>query len=243
MTCDDQNNPPSKGFPPSSDLKRPLDSNEDHVSEKRLKTLKDSKSTKNTQDLVPFNNENDTKIMRKSRKLAPKHARRRKRRLEIETEFKILQSLIPKVANKQPINELEIIDACVNYIEALQEQLNIRNPEGHNNSTDDTENDENKMSTSIRSLMSAIAEDQVEDRLHSVQDDEMDDYLNSASSEEDYTEDEVEEDSNNNNENITSKDINKVDENTKNAIDSSKDNTTKTESHKDDITDKDSSSS
>ena len=106
MTCDDQNNSSSKGFPPSSDLKRPLDSNEDQVSEKRLKTLKDSKSTKNTQDLVPFNNENDTKIMRKSRKLVPKHARRRKRRLEIETEFKILQSLIPKVANKQPINEV-----------------------------------------------------------------------------------------------------------------------------------------
>ena len=35
--------------------------------------------------------------------------------------------------------QLEIIDACVNYIEALQEQLNIRNPEEHNNSTDDTE--------------------------------------------------------------------------------------------------------
>ena len=139
--------------------------------------------------------------------------------------------------------QLEIIDACVNYIEALQEQLNIRNPEEHNNSTDDTENDENTMSTSIRSLMSAIAEDQVEDRLHSVQDDEMDDYLNSASSEEDYTEDEVEEDSNNNNEDITSKDINKVEENIKFAIDSSKDDTKKTESHKDDITDKDSSRS
>ena len=139
--------------------------------------------------------------------------------------------------------QLEIIDACVNYIEALQEQLNIRNPEEHNNSTDDIENDENTMSTSIRSLMSAFAEDQVEDRLHSVQDDEMDDYLNSASSEEDYTEDEVEEDSNNNNENITSKDINKVEENIKHAIDSSKDNTKETESHKDDITDKHSSSS
>jgi len=244
MTCDDQNNPSSKGFPPSNDLKRPLDSNEDQLSEKRMKTLiTDSKSTKNTQDLVHFNNENDAKIMRKSRKLVPKHARRRKRRLEIETEFKILQSLIPKVANKQPINELEIIDACVNYIEALQEQLNIRNPEEHNNSTEDTENDENTMSTSIRSLMNAIAEDQVEDRLHSVQDDEMDDYLNSASSEEDYTEDEVEEDSNNNNEDITSKDINKVEENIKHAIDSSKDNTKKTQSYKDDITDKDSSRS
>ena len=139
--------------------------------------------------------------------------------------------------------QLEIIDACVNYIEALQEQLNIRNPEEHNNSTDDIENDENTMSTSIRSLMSAFAEDQVEDRLHSVQDDEMDDYLNSASSEEDYTEDEVEEDSNNNNENITSKDINKVEENTKPCIDSSNDNTMKTETHKDNITDKESSRS
>merc|ERR1712226_1226416 len=45
---------------------------------------------------------------------------------QIESEFQILKSLIPNIANKQQINELEIIDACVNYIEALQDQLNIR---------------------------------------------------------------------------------------------------------------------
>ena len=53
--------------------------------------------------------------------------------------------------------QLEIIDACVNYIEALQEQLNIRNPDDHASTNDNTMNDENTMSTSIRSLMSAIA--------------------------------------------------------------------------------------
>jgi len=51
---------------------------------------------------------------------------KRARKMEIETEFRILKSLIPNIANKQQINELEIIDACVNYIEALQDQLNIR---------------------------------------------------------------------------------------------------------------------
>ena len=120
--------------------------------------------------------------------------------------------------------QLEIIDACVNYIEALQEQLNIRNPEEHNTTTDDTENDENTMSTSIRSLMSAIAGDQVEDRLPSVQDDEMDDYLNSASSEEDFTDDEADEDSNNNNNETTSnKDMIHAECKEKRSPDSSKD--------------------
>merc|ERR1712141_720157 len=162
------------------------------VPEKCIKTStnEDSKTTTPDSCLVVFNQDNTTKAYNKTFKKATKHSRRRKKKLEIETEFKTLQSLIPKIANKPSINELEIIDACVNYIEALQEQLNIRNPEENNPTTDDNENDENAMSTSIRSLMSAIAEDQVEDRLSSVQDDEMDDYLNSASSEEDYTEDE-----------------------------------------------------
>eukprot|EP00093_Oithona_nana_P014396 14396.XXX_293519_293186_1 [CDS] Oithona nana genome sequencing. len=42
---------------------------------------------------------------------------------QIESEFQILKSLIPDIANRQQINELEIIDACVTYIEALQTQL------------------------------------------------------------------------------------------------------------------------
>merc|ERR1712018_891957 len=44
---------------------------------------------------------------------------------QIESEFQILKSLIPDIANRQQINELEIIDACVTYIEALQTQLNV----------------------------------------------------------------------------------------------------------------------
>merc|ERR1712045_504911 len=159
------------------------------------------------------------------------------------TEFKILQSLIPKIADKQAINELEIIDACVNYIEALQEQLNIRNPDDHTSTTDDNENDENAMSTSIRSLMSAIAEDQVEDRLSSVQDDEMDDYLNSASSEEDFTEDDAEEDSNNNNETTSAKDIVLAERKEKRSLSSSKDTDITSYDHKEGCADPNMSSS
>ena len=107
MTCDDKNNPSSEGFPPKRDLKRQLDSNDDQLSEKRLKTLiTDANNPKDTSDLVHENNENDTKFTNKRRNVVPKHSKRRKRRLEIETEFKILQSLIPKIANKQPINEV-----------------------------------------------------------------------------------------------------------------------------------------
>ena len=35
-------------------------------------------------------------------------AAKKRKRLEIESEFKILQSLIPNIANKQPINEVRI---------------------------------------------------------------------------------------------------------------------------------------
>jgi len=246
MTCDDKNNPSSEGFPPKRDLKRQLDSNEDQVSEKRLKTLlTDSKTLKTTSALVQDIDENETKFTEKTKIAVTKHSRRRKKRLEIETEFKILQSLIPKIANKQTINELEIIDACVNYIEALQEQLNIRNPEEHNTTTDDTENDENTISTSIRSLMSAIAEDQVEDSLPSVQDDEMDDYLNSASSEEDFTDDEADEDSNNNNNNETTstKDMIHAEGKEKRSPDSSKDSDVASYDHREDLANQHTSSS
>jgi hypothetical protein len=44
---------------------------------------------------------------------------------QLESEFQILKSLIPDIANRQQINELEIIDACVDYIETLQTQLNV----------------------------------------------------------------------------------------------------------------------
>eukprot|EP00093_Oithona_nana_P014395 14395.XXX_283393_283799_1 [CDS] Oithona nana genome sequencing. len=42
---------------------------------------------------------------------------------KILTEFQILQSLIPQIAGRMDITELEIIDACVDYIESLQNQL------------------------------------------------------------------------------------------------------------------------
>ena len=93
--------------------------------------------------------------------------------------------------------------------------------------------------------MSAIAEDQIEDRLHSVPDDEMDDYLNSASSESDNTDDEAEEDSNNNNnnENMSSKDIVQVGTKEKIAVDSLKDNVGKPDNYIEGVANKDTSSS
>jgi len=71
---------------------------------------------------IQSSNQNIPSTQTKSQRSEAKRARK----MEIETEFRILKSLIPNIANKQQINELEIIDACVNYIEALQDQLNIR---------------------------------------------------------------------------------------------------------------------
>jgi len=218
MTCDDENSSPSMGTQEKRDLKRKLDSQtfsndtnnpEYNVSSDTvnkissgncIKILKSDSETPNQALLVHGDQEN-TKNVYNKRKVAPKHSRRKKKRLEIETEFKILQSLIPQIANKQTINELEIIDACVNYIEALQEQLNIRNPEDKNGISQS----DNAMSTSIRSIMSVINDEKVEaiNPFHSVQDDEMDEYLKSESSEEDYTEDEIDGDNNNNKETTT----------------------------------------
>merc|ERR1712045_305264 len=46
-------------------------------------------------------------------------------RNQIQAEFQMLQSLIPDIANEADISELEIIDACVDYIERLQNQLSL----------------------------------------------------------------------------------------------------------------------
>merc|ERR1712018_1061881 len=60
---------------------------------------------------------------------------------QIESEFQILKSLIPEIANRQQINELEIIDACVSYIEALQTQLNVVHHKDDDDQDDDEENE------------------------------------------------------------------------------------------------------
>ena len=67
--------------------------------------------------------------------------------------------------------------------------------------------------------MSVINDDKVDDAntFHSIQDGEMDDYLNSESSDEDYTDDEVDEDNNNNNDS-TAKQGNLTGTNNKNRI-------------------------
>merc|ERR1712062_374017 len=48
-----------------------------------------------------------------------------RQQMNIQTEFQILQSLIPGIANQDDISELEILDACVEYIESLQDQLDL----------------------------------------------------------------------------------------------------------------------
>jgi hypothetical protein len=119
MTCDDKNNLPSVGTQEKRDLKRKLDTHEfindanndrsDNVNnispENCKKLLKSDSGILNDESLVHEDQEN-TKNVDNKRKLAPKQSRRRKKRLEIETEFKILQSLIPKVADKQTTNEV-----------------------------------------------------------------------------------------------------------------------------------------
>ena len=98
--------------------------------------------------------------------------------------------------------QLEIIDACVNYIEALQEQLNIRN-------TQDPQcnliYNRDSMST-ITSLMNAITDQNVESDGRNVHVDEGDkDYLTSESSDDDQYEDELGQDNNNNKETVDAK--------------------------------------
>lgn len=217
MTCDDNDNLPSEDTQEKQNLKRKLDlqtfdvdqDNLNYNGNKVIKTksseecinilMPDSTKTANQASLVQEHQENTKIVEGKKSKVVSNYSRKKMKRLEIETEFKILQSLIPKIANKQPINELEIIDACVNYIEALQEQLNIRNPQDHTCNT--AHNDDTTMSTTtIRSIMSAITDEKTEDCFYQIQDDDVDDYFNSESSGEDCNDDESEEDKNNNKE-------------------------------------------
>ena len=56
--------------------------------------------------LVQNGQENENLVEDTSNANVAKHSKKKKKRLEIETEFKILKSLIPKVANKQTFNEV-----------------------------------------------------------------------------------------------------------------------------------------
>ena len=118
MTCDNKDSLTSDE---RRDLKRKLDVQDSHgdtvqilnipdVPEKCIKTStnEDSKTTTTDSCLVAFNQENTTNAYNKTFKKATKHSRRRKKKLEIETEFKTLQSLIPKIANKPSINEVGV---------------------------------------------------------------------------------------------------------------------------------------
>ena len=120
MTCDNKDSITSEA---KRDLKRKLDVQDSHgnidtvqilnipdVPEKCIKTStnKDSKTTTTDSCLVAVNQENTSDAYNKTFKKATKHSRRRKKKLEIETEFKTLQSLIPKIANKPSINEVGV---------------------------------------------------------------------------------------------------------------------------------------
>ena len=123
MTCDDKNNLPSSGTQEKRELKRKLDTQKfihdtktqeykdrsdkvNNVSpENCIKLLKSDSEIANDESLVHEDQENTKNVDNRS-KHAPKQSRRKKKRLEIETEFKILQSLIPKIADKQTINEV-----------------------------------------------------------------------------------------------------------------------------------------
>ena len=109
--------------------------------------------------------------------------------------------------------QLEIIDACVNYIEALQEQLNIRNtqdPKCH------LVYNKDRMST-ITSLMNAITDPNLENNgRNDPAEDDDEDYLTSEGSEDEQNEDALGQDNNNNKETVDAK---KIDERAVTTVD------------------------
>jgi len=228
MTCDD--------FPinckenrAKRDLKRKLDTESVEASRAKMSSnnndvitnkvpKQDIEGTKrdthaNNQSPLVHPYDQNSSVIEDDRKSLPVYSTKKKKQLEIETELRILKSLIPNIANKQQINELEIIDACVNYIEALQEQLNIQN-------TQDPQcnlvNNKGRMST-ITSLVNAITDQSLENDGRNVHVDEGDeDYLTSESSDDDQNEDELGQDNNNNKETVDAK---KIDESTVTTVD------------------------
>lgn len=124
---------------------------------------------------IQSSNQNIPSTQTKSQRSEAKRARK----MEIETEFRILKSLIPNIANKQQINELEIIDACVNYIEALQDQLNIRS---NSSSTHCSSRPQQSVMSAMSAAAAAAAGCQMvdmSDEVNSVGDDleaDLDDY-------------------------------------------------------------------
>ena len=124
MTCDDNGSfPPEETREKRRELKRTLDvqqtfdansGNENLIENKIMKTTSSEEliriSTPNTKKLnqASLVNEHDgnTEVIKDDSIIINNYSRQKKKRLEIETEFRTLQSLIPKIANKQPINEV-----------------------------------------------------------------------------------------------------------------------------------------
>ena len=60
----------------------------------------------NNQSLLVHQYDQNSSVMEDDRKKLPVYSTKKKKQLEIETEFRILKSLIPNIANKQQINEV-----------------------------------------------------------------------------------------------------------------------------------------
>ena len=121
MTCDDVDIS-RKENRAKRDLKRKLDtepveasrakmssSNNDVIRNKVPKhdieeTKRDTQA--NNQSPLVHQHDQNSSVIEDDRKSLPVHSTKKQKQLEIETEFKILKSLIPNIANKQQINEV-----------------------------------------------------------------------------------------------------------------------------------------
>ena len=117
------------------DLKRKLDmetveasgakmstSNNDVITNKVPKqnieeTKKDTQA--NNRSLLVHQCDQSSSVMEDDRKSLPVYSTKKKKQLEIETEFRILKSLIPNIANKQQINEVSSQMFCKLSLQVL----------------------------------------------------------------------------------------------------------------------------
>ena len=121
MTCDDVpiNCKESRA---KRDLKRKVDMEKVEASRAKLSTSNNDVITNkvpkqnieetkkdtpvNNQSLLVHQYDQNSSVMEDDRKKLPVYSTKKKKQLEIETEFRILKSLIPNIANKQQINEV-----------------------------------------------------------------------------------------------------------------------------------------
>ena len=121
MTCDDVpiNCKESRA---KRDLKRKVDTEKVEASRAKMRTSNNDVITNkvpkqnmeetkkdtpvNNQSLLVHQYDQNSSVIEDDRKKLPVYSTKKKKQLEIETEFRILKSLIPNIANKQQINEV-----------------------------------------------------------------------------------------------------------------------------------------